>query len=452
MNAADKDPSHAGGSDRRRRAFGILQAASVLVFALLVLAWRVPVVSLERDELTVIFSEGGAFLESSDGSTVEVVEGTVVGRGDRLLVSEGASLSLSSVDGHHLTLTDSSQLEMIGSRGTLIGDRVQTRIDLDNGEVRLTGNGRPRSTLEIGLPNGVAGVRGTIVGLRAGQDRALISVEEGGVELSGSGAEPTELIPGQGAVLSSDGMMLAEIPRAPVIQRPEPGAVIHAADSLLSWREVPSATGYVVELATDSSFLRIRQRLRSDTAAVAIPLLDIEETLFARVYTVTADGLRGWPSESQTLRIARHWALGLDHQRQGDLPGSVAEFQLALESFPDRPDLLGDLGWSYYQLGRFDDAGATYERARALDPENDDLLVELGRAYFWLEDYGRAEEVYRSVLGRDPQNAHALWGLGDTYRVTGRREQAVPLVQRALSIDPSHPYARQTLRQLQGGS
>lgn len=438
-------------TERRRRGMGVGTAVIVLVLGLLGVAWTVPLLPPDEDVLTVTFSRGEARVEGADGSTTPVESGTVLAPGDRVVVERGGSVNLEALDGHAVTLDEESSLEVARARRTLVGGRVDTRLDVDRGGVTVSGDARPRTSLDIGLPNGVAGVRGTVLALEVGADQAAVAVHEGEAAISDAPGEPLELTAGQGAVVSAEGALRREVPRAPRVFMPESGSPIRAAGTEVTWTEVPQASEYRIEIAFDEGFREIAHRITSDTTAAVVPLLDLDEPLFLRVYGVTGEGLRGRASAPEPIEISVVWARALELQAEGSLAASVTEFERVRERFPEDARVLQNLGWSIYQMGQHVRAREVYEEGRALDPTNVTLLLELARVYFWLGDYAAAEEAYRAVMEINPSHDHAYWGLGDVRRMQGRRQEALDLVRRALSLNPEHPYARETLRLLRMG-
>ena len=176
-----------------------------------------------------------------------------------------------------------------------------------------------------------------------------------------------------------------------------------------------------MEFATDSAFQDVRVTMSTDSASIELPVLELEEPLLVRVQAVTADGLRGLPLQPHPIQMAPHWGAGRVLREQGNLAGSLDEFEIDLERFPENPHLLRDIGWSLYLLGRHTQARDVFEQARVIAPEYDELLVELARTYFWLNDFREAEAIYLEIMERRSDYADAFWGLGDTYRVGGAR-------------------------------
>lgn len=431
---------------KRLRVFGVWTATILGLAVLLTVAYYVPLWPVKQDELTVSFVRGEAVLVSDDGSTAELVPGAVVERGQSVRTEDGASISFAAADGHSITISDASNLEVMGSRGTLLGNERNTRFEVSKGNVRVTGEGESRTSMEIGLPNGVAGVRGTIFDVNVGDELSSVSVHQGEVDLADSG-EPVKLQPGQGAVLTPGGKLVKDLPRAPEMKMTT-YAVVRKTGEMFNWDPVDGGESYVVEIASDERFLDIVDRIESAETGAEIPILDIDPPLFARVYAVSSDGLTGARSEPLTLQVSPHWLEGLRLRTEGDHEGAIAEFEKGRERYPEVAQLVREIGWTRYLDQEYEEARAIYEEAHSLDPDDIALSFEMGRVYFWLEDYDRAEKTFKSILENHPDDAHALWGLGDTYRLLGRTAEARELVEKALIIQPDHPYAKETLKQL----
>lgn len=77
------------------------------------------------------------------------------------------------------------------------------------------------------------------------------------------------------------------------------------------------------------------------------------------------------------------------------------------------------------------------ERALALDPDAADAAATAGLILWtYRRDLVGAERALRSALAVNPDSAEALHGLGQLLALTGRRDEAVTLFQRALQIEP----------------
>ncbi|MEZ3116038.1 tetratricopeptide repeat protein [Halobaculum sp. MBLA0147] len=107
-----------------------------------------------------------------------------------------------------------------------------------------------------------------------------------------------------------------------------------------------------------------------------------------------------------------------------------------------------DVGLSYMQINRFEEATGTFERAAQF--AEDDSLAEQeawtnkGAAHAELEEYDEAIGAYREALRIDEESEHAataltnlayaLWEFGET-------EEALEKAERAVEIDPRFPQA-----------
>jgi len=74
------------------------------------------------------------------------------------------------------------------------------------------------------------------------------------------------------------------------------------------------------------------------------------------------------------------------------------------------PTAYGYLGWSYYELGRYQDAVYLFERAAAFDSENADTYNGLGWCYEQLERCDEAVPMFDRALDLDPDMQKAREG------------------------------------------
>ena len=72
------------------------------------------------------------------------------------------------------------------------------------------------------------------------------------------------------------------------------------------------------------------------------------------------------------------------------------------------------------------------------EPRNAAAMVQLGNTYFDAERFDDAITWYESALKVDPANADASTDLGVSYFYTDRPDQALAQFERSLQIDPRH--------------
>jgi tetratricopeptide (TPR) repeat protein len=83
-------------------------------------------------------------------------------------------------------------------------------------------------------------------------------------------------------------------------------------------------------------------------------------------------------------------------------------------------------------------------------PENSFQLMST--AYLRLGAYSEAESNSRRGLALDPHNYPLRTTLARALICQGRNEEALPEVERALTVDPNYPLARRLKESLEGGT
>ena len=127
---------------------------------------------------------------------------------------------------------------------------------------------------------------------------------------------------------------------------------------------------------------------------------------------------------------------GIAHERAGEWDSAEADFLKALELYPDHPDVLNYLGYSWVDRGEnLNEALAMIERAVELSPNNGYIVDSLGWAFYKLGRVEEAVEVLEravQILPADPEiNDH----LGDVYWTAGRQREAMFQWRIAIHVD-----------------
>src|SRR5262249_13671258 len=115
-----------------------------------------------------------------------------------------------------------------------------------------------------------------------------------------------------------------------------------------------------------------------------------------------------------------------------------AEYKRALDLQPN--DAAAHLGLSHWLLcqGRTDEAITWANRGRELDP----VAVSgtsIASNLFYAGRYDEAIRELRSVLAVQPNDASALWLLGFSLTATGQPKEAVPVLEKAVSVSDRSP-------------
>ena len=99
---------------------------------------------------------------------------------------------------------------------------------------------------------------------------------------------------------------------------------------------------------------------------------------------------------------------GYAKQLSGDVRGALADYQLALESFPDSAIVLNNIGYAQLQLGRYDLALQNLNRAVSTDPENAQARLNLGLVHYALQQYEAAIAELQAAAELDPRLGGAV--------------------------------------------
>jgi tetratricopeptide (TPR) repeat protein len=149
------------------------------------------------------------------------------------------------------------------------------------------------------------------------------------------------------------------------------------------------------------------------------------------------------------------------------------------KSNPNDSRGLGGLTEALMAQGRMNEAVQAAEKASAAEPQRNDLKLFVAKLYVRADRYGDAVNVYHSLLDKDPKNATLLFQLAETERrkgdingamddlrrcsqsapndtgclvqlgmlleSTGKRDQAKPIWEQVLKIQPDSPVALNNL-------
>ena len=124
------------------------------------------------------------------------------------------------------------------------------------------------------------------------------------------------------------------------------------------------------------------------------------------------------------------FGLGLACRKAGRLDKSIEAFQKALSMAPQEPDLLRELGVSYFLAGKLDPAIDCLESLLSLPPgeswQKNDLLTfyYLGRAYQEKGEFSKALNFLQKVRKEAPDFVDVYHSLGSVYGRMGDKGQS----------------------------
>jgi TolB-like protein/DNA-binding winged helix-turn-helix (wHTH) protein/Tfp pilus assembly protein PilF len=135
-----------------------------------------------------------------------------------------------------------------------------------------------------------------------------------------------------------------------------------------------------------------------------------------------------------------HALLAVVYQSQWQWSDAEGEFKRALDLNPN--DAGAHLAFARWLLsqGRTEEALDWSRRARVLDPEGR-AGTEIAWILFNARRYGEATHELRSVLAVRPNDSSALWFLGFALIADGQSEEAIPVLEKTVSIMDRSPGA-----------
>jgi tetratricopeptide (TPR) repeat protein len=115
---------------------------------------------------------------------------------------------------------------------------------------------------------------------------------------------------------------------------------------------------------------------------------------------------------------------------------ALGYLQRALDLSPRACEILSELGSTYLDLARNQDAVTVLQRCLASSSDNYPALVNLGDAYVALGSIDKARELFERANTVRPDGAEALIDLGYVQDTEHGWDAAVKLYLRALALDP----------------
>lgn len=95
-----------------------------------------------------------------------------------------------------------------------------------------------------------------------------------------------------------------------------------------------------------------------------------------------------------------------------------------------------DLGWTYYQEGKWGKALSEYENAVQLDPANVGAHYNIGLVYAELSRYQEAEKAFQKTIQLNNSHELAYYNLGHLCFLQQKYDQAITNLKAALELSP----------------
>ena len=130
---------------------------------------------------------------------------------------------------------------------------------------------------------------------------------------------------------------------------------------------------------------------------------------------------------------------------QNKMPEAIQVMKSASDQEPDRRDMKLALANLYVRDLRYDESIQIYNGLLQADPKSSDLLFRLAETQRRKGDVNTAIDTFRRASQAAPTDPRPLLQLGLLMDGTGRREQAKPIYEQILKLQPDHPIALNNL-------
>ena len=139
----------------------------------------------------------------------------------------------------------------------------------------------------------------------------------------------------------------------------------------------------------------------------------------------------------------------LTAKRAGQYEAMEQMLRLLMQRHPDYHHAYNALGYSLADRNlRLQEARSLIEKALAVDPNDAYILDSMGWVEFRLGNHAEALRFLKKAFERLP-DAEIAAHLGEVHWVLGQREQALAVWRLGLEINPDNNTLLQTLRRLQ---
>jgi len=178
------------------------------------------------------------------------------------------------------------------------------------------------------------------------------------------------------------------------------------------------------------------------TLAIAVAL-HVELTAGEQVRTITTNNLDAWRYCNKGAGIFAKLSKEAMIQSRG-------LFKKALEIDPEYAGAISSLAWTHFMDARYgytESRGESFKQAvelanQSVALDDNQPMVHTLMQYLYLiqKKYDRALEEGRKAIALGPSNARAHHVYGDTLYRSGHFEEAVPILEKAIRLQPHAPF------------
>jgi len=152
----------------------------------------------------------------------------------------------------------------------------------------------------------------------------------------------------------------------------------------------------------------------------------------------------------------QHWNIyyqrGIAYERLKQWPKAEPNFKQALDLYPDHPQVLNYLGYSWIDMNmNLDEGMKLIRRAVELRPSDGYIVDSLGWAHYKMGEYEQAVENLERAVSLQPEDPVLNDHLGDGYWRTGRKLEAIYQWSHVLDLDPDDDLKKSVEEKIEKG-
>ncbi|RLB98401.1 MAG: hypothetical protein DRH90_21955, partial [Deltaproteobacteria bacterium] len=136
-------------------------------------------------------------------------------------------------------------------------------------------------------------------------------------------------------------------------------------------------------------------------------------------------------------QVSSYINLGLSYYQLEKYDEAIRQFKQAAEIDPQHPQIWGLLGSAYLQNGQFEIAATQYRKQVEMTPENGDVHFNLGLAYLKMHAYEQAADAFQKAADLDSKAVEPHRNLAYIYSRQGRFADAEKALQHVIAAAPT---------------
>jgi Flp pilus assembly protein TadD len=134
---------------------------------------------------------------------------------------------------------------------------------------------------------------------------------------------------------------------------------------------------------------------------------------------------------------------GLQFYNLNQFEQAAAAFNRAAEKDPEQVAVWANLGLTYHKMKRLEESLTSYEKALALKPDDAGIYQNMGSVYSDMGQPEKSREMYEKAVNltaaTNPKAAAVqYYNMGVTFINTGKNDEAIEALMKALEADPQH--------------